>query len=134
GIAGVTLVSVVLGALVMIRGTVRPLDGLSGAMRELAEGNTALEVPFRGRKDEIGGMAAALQVFKEAALREREHAAAREREQAAVAARAQAVDRLCREFDGKVGNVLEVVRAAVGELESAAGRMSSMAGETTRQA
>ncbi|GIK99576.1 MAG: hypothetical protein BroJett029_37850 [Alphaproteobacteria bacterium] len=134
GIGGATLVSVMLGAFAMIRGTVRPLDGLSGAMSELAKGDTALEVPFRGRKDEIGGMAAALQVFKEAALREREHAAAREREQAAVAARAQAVDRLCKDFDGKVGDVLKVVRAAVGELQSAAGRMSSIAGETTRQA
>jgi methyl-accepting chemotaxis protein len=130
---GVTLILIVLSALAMIRAAVRPLDGMGAAMTALAGGDTAVEVPALGRRDEIGRMAQALQVFKETAIHEREHATAREREQAAIAARAAEVDRVCRTFDAKMNGVLEVVRGAVTDVQSTAGNMSSTAAETSRQ-
>jgi methyl-accepting chemotaxis protein len=48
--------------------TVNPLRRLTGAMAELANGRLETAVPERGRTDEIGDMAAALQVFKDNAL------------------------------------------------------------------
>jgi methyl-accepting chemotaxis protein len=50
----------------------RPLNRLTSAMKALAEDDLEVEVPDRGRRDEIGKMAAALQVFKENAVRIRE--------------------------------------------------------------
>ncbi len=129
----VTLGLVVAGAFAMIRGIVRPLDGMTTVMTTLATGDTNVEIPARDRQDEIGRMAGAVQVFKEAAIREREATAAREREQAAIAARAAAVERLCRSFDEKITGVLETVRGAVTSVQSAAGTMSSTAAETSRQ-
>ena len=47
----------------------RPLNSMAKAMHDLAEGNLSIEIPYRTRRDEIGGMAGALQVFKENALK-----------------------------------------------------------------
>jgi len=44
-----------------------PIRGLTGLMTRLAENDHSIEVPERERRDEIGAIARALQVFKEAA-------------------------------------------------------------------
>ncbi|ORE97499.1 methyl-accepting chemotaxis protein [Aurantimonas sp. 22II-16-19i] len=63
------------------RSIVGGLSLLGNAMRRLASGDKAIEIPGRQRGDEIGAMAGALQVFKESALAqdrlEREAEAAR---------------------------------------------------------
>ena len=46
----------------------KPIDSMTNAMRRLAEGDSSVEIPARGRKDEVGHMAEAVQVFKEAAI------------------------------------------------------------------
>ncbi len=45
-----------------------PVTAMTAAMRRLAGGDNTVDVPAVGRKDEIGGMAAAVLTFKEAAL------------------------------------------------------------------
>ncbi|MGQ3017549.1 methyl-accepting chemotaxis protein [Phenylobacterium sp.] len=45
-----------------------PINSMTSAMRRLAEGDSSVEVPARGRKDEVGEMAEAVQVFKDAAI------------------------------------------------------------------
>ncbi len=45
-----------------------PISAMTTAMRRLAEGDSSVEVPARGRKDEVGEMAEAVQVFKDAAI------------------------------------------------------------------
>ncbi|HWK68608.1 MAG TPA: methyl-accepting chemotaxis protein, partial [Rhizobiaceae bacterium] len=46
----------------------RPIDRLTAAMGKLAAGDNDTEIPAIGRRDEIGQMAAAVQVFKEAQI------------------------------------------------------------------
>ena len=46
---------------------VTPVAAMTNAMRRLAGGDHSIEIPGRGRKDELGEMADAVQVFKEAA-------------------------------------------------------------------
>jgi len=46
----------------------RPIKKVTHAIKEVADGNFQAEVPFAGRKDEIGEMAAAVAVFKENGL------------------------------------------------------------------
>jgi methyl-accepting chemotaxis protein len=45
-----------------------PLTRITGSMKELAEGAFDREIPYRSRADEIGKIAAALEVFRESAL------------------------------------------------------------------
>ena len=45
-----------------------PVTAMTAAMRRLAGGDNTVDVPAVGRKDEIGGMAAAVLTFKDAAI------------------------------------------------------------------
>jgi len=59
-------------ALLLARNIVRPLNQMSRQMNDLAIGGTNVDVRFRERLDEIGNMARALEVFKQAMLAVRE--------------------------------------------------------------
>ena len=60
---------VILGVrLILGRVVTRPLTGMTGAMQRLAEGDTTIEVPAQDRADEIGKIARALLVFRDAAV------------------------------------------------------------------
>ncbi len=86
-------ISAVLSAIALLllgmvaRGMARPIVAMTAAMKELVDGNHAIEIPAKERNDEIGGMAAALQVFKDNAIemerlaKEQELARAKEQEQ-----------------------------------------------------
>mgnify|MGYP002620896869 CR=1 FL=1 len=50
----------------------RPIRGLTETMKALAEGDLDIDIPFAGRKDEIGEMAAAVEVFKQNGVKVRE--------------------------------------------------------------
>ena len=59
----------VLGAVFFVlTGIANPIIGITAAMRRLAEGDTASEIPFAGRADEIGSMAEAVEIFRQAAI------------------------------------------------------------------
>ena len=68
---GFMLVACVLAAgavAISIVRVVRPIGRITQSMNGLANGDTASEVPFGGRKDEIGEMAAAVAVFRTNAI------------------------------------------------------------------
>ena len=54
--------------LILGRVVTRPLSGMTLAMRRLAQGDTTVEVPAQDRADEIGQMAEAVLVFRDAAI------------------------------------------------------------------
>ena len=60
---------IVLGAILYaIRGIARPIQIITRSMAGLAGGDTATAIPYGARKDEIGEMARAVEVFREAAI------------------------------------------------------------------
>ena len=70
-VIGSGLLSVVLASLLawLVAGAIsRPMNAMTTTMRALAAGDHHVTVPAIGQGDEIGDMAAAVQVFKEAAL------------------------------------------------------------------
>ena len=70
GTAGVVIM--VLGAVFGIgRSITRPLSRLTTGMKVLATGDTSQDVAFRNRRDEIGEMARAVEVFKTNAIEKR---------------------------------------------------------------
>src|SRR6202044_186183 len=52
-------------AMLIGKGIARPIVQTTAIMRELANGRTDIMIPHVQRRDEIGAMAAAVQVFKE---------------------------------------------------------------------
>ena len=64
---GSVLIAVILTWLV-VRSITKPMAELTSAMGRLADGDLEIEVPAQNKSDEIGQMAAAVQVFKENSL------------------------------------------------------------------
>ncbi|NNU69796.1 HAMP domain-containing protein [Rhizobium sp. WYCCWR 11152] len=65
GVAGL----LVLGAVAFVlTGIANPITGITASMRRLAEGDTDSEIPFANRADEIGSMAGAVEIFRQAAI------------------------------------------------------------------
>ncbi len=78
------MIIAVVGVLVLLQNSlVSPLVRIAGSMRVLAAGDTNVGVPGVGRKDEVGEMAAAVEVFRQNAI------ANRKLEEEAAAARGQ---------------------------------------------
>ncbi|WP_245824818.1 methyl-accepting chemotaxis protein [Sphingomonas azotifigens] len=66
GMAVLAIVLVIAGAiLVVTRSITLPLSAITGRMRSLAGGDTAAIIPGANRKDEIGAMAGALEIFRQ---------------------------------------------------------------------
>jgi methyl-accepting chemotaxis protein len=101
---------------------------MTGAMKDLAGGKLDVEVPGIGRRDEVGEMADAVEVFKNnASARGELEAEQKETEGRAVARRKADMDRLANEFEGAVGQIVETVSSASSELEASAGTLTSTA-------
>lgn len=79
----VVLLAVVLIGLTVWRSVAAPISRTAGAMRQLASGDLDVTVPGLGRRDEIGEIASAFDLFRENTIRkvneEREAAEARQR-------------------------------------------------------
>jgi methyl-accepting chemotaxis protein I, serine sensor receptor len=72
GVAAVTLASALGGIAYAIFGVTRPIGRISASMRNLASGDLESHIPFEGRADEIGEMAAAVEVFRQAGIANQE--------------------------------------------------------------
>ena len=82
-IAAIGLCTVLIGiafSWLIGRGITKPLQQLSAAMTRLARGDTALDIPATGHKDEIGDMARTVIVFRDNMIEREQLAAAQNRE------------------------------------------------------
>jgi methyl-accepting chemotaxis protein len=70
-LAGLVLIAIISFLMIKVW-LVRPVQSLSAVMERLAEGDLAADVSGVERKDEVGGMARAVQVFKDNGLRSRD--------------------------------------------------------------
>jgi methyl-accepting chemotaxis protein len=132
--AALAIALAVVAALGIGRGIARPIRSMTEAMQRLAEGDRSVEIPARGRRDEVGAMAEALQVFKDNAERAERLAGERAAEQAKRETRARAIEQLTGSFDSDVSGVLGMVANASVELESTAQAMTANAERTQGQA
>jgi methyl-accepting chemotaxis protein len=132
---GILVVLALLGTVAALigRSVTGPLRALDAAMRRLAAGDTAVEVPARGRTDEIGRMAGAVQVFKEALVAKQGSDARLAASADGSARRAEALDRLTRRFEAHVGGLTRELASAATQLEATAGAMTATAARTTER-
>ena len=133
-IALAVLLACVVGAILFsLRMLTRPLSRMTAVMGELAEGNTQIEVPARERRDEIGGMARAVQVFKDGLIRNAELAREQEAEMARKQERSQAIETATNSFKDQVTDAVANVRARVEGIKATADRSGTTMGSAGRQ-
>jgi methyl-accepting chemotaxis protein len=117
------------------RGISGPLNLLGGRMQALAGGELGGEIPGVGRGDEVGKMAAAVQIFKDNAvrMRELERAEAASREQAA-AERRSAMEGLAGDFERSVNGIVRSVSSAAAGMQTTAQSMKATASDASARA
>jgi methyl-accepting chemotaxis protein len=111
------------------------LGHLSKEMNLLAEGDLGISVSGIERKDEIGEMASAVQVFKDNAVRnkELEEESVKQKRQAEEESKAL-MNSMADNFEATVGTIVEGVSSSATEMQSTAKSMSTISKETTSQA
>ncbi|MGA1856445.1 CHASE3 domain-containing protein [Azospirillum sp. 11R-A] len=126
------LVAVAAG--LVLRGSIAtPIVAMTAAMARLAGGDRAVEVPGVGRRDEVGAMAEAVDVFKRNAIEADRLSAAQRAEEEAKARRAARLEELMRAFEGNVTAVVQSLSGAATQMQQSAGALTSTADETNRQ-
>jgi methyl-accepting chemotaxis protein len=135
-IFGVLAAAIAFGIVVayaLVSGVSRPITVMVEAMKKLASGDTNAVIPAQGRKDEVGAMADAVQVFKDNMITASRLEAEQKAEQGRKEQRQKAVDSYILDFDKSVGSMLEMVASASTELESTAKSMSATADSAQQQ-
>jgi len=132
-VAATALLSAGIG-LLLIRSICRPLQALTAAMSRLSRRDTEVPIPGIERRDELGAMAGAVQVFKDNMIsadrlagEQAEARAARERHSARL-------EELVAAFEAEVAQLVERLADAAGQMEATAESMTATAGATNDQA
>jgi methyl-accepting chemotaxis protein len=121
-------------AFLIARGITRPILGMVTTMDRLAAGDMAVDVAGQGRADEIGRMAAAVQIFKDnMSETERLRAAQSDLQKRAEAEKKAAMEGLAADFESAVGGIVKTVANAASEMQSAARTMQTAAEQTSER-
>jgi methyl-accepting chemotaxis protein len=107
----------------------RPLLAMTAAMRQLAEGDSSIDIPALQRADEIGEMARSVEVFRENAIKADAVQADQETERQKKDRRQHTIDSLTGGFDLHATTVLERVASSIAEMRATAAKMSGVATE-----
>ncbi|HVI89445.1 MAG TPA: HAMP domain-containing methyl-accepting chemotaxis protein [Dongiaceae bacterium] len=111
-----------------------PVRQMTSAMERLAGGDMKTEVPAKQRQDEIGEMAAALQVFKDNMIEtDRMRGEKLAADRLSEEQRRSTMLNLASKFEQNVGGVVDTVTTAASQLQSTAQNMSGTAQRTSQQ-
>ena len=133
-VAAIVLALIASVSIFLARGMSRAIRGMTGAMHELADGRLDVVLPGLGRRDEVGEIAAAVELFKTKAVEKAHDEAHRQEEEArsTATARKAAMQQLADQFEATVGRVVGTVSTTAGQLERAAGTLTNTADTTQR--
>ena len=131
-------VAIVVGLLVsflVVRSQIRaPLARLRQGMIALTSGNLEIVLAPPDTRDEIGDMAAALLIFRDALLANRQGAEADSRRAGEVKRRAERVFTLTRAFETGASDMLNELGASVEDVDAAANDVAARSGLTLEEA
>jgi methyl-accepting chemotaxis protein len=113
----------------------KPLGLLGARMQDLADGKLDGEIPGLGRGDEVGAMAASVQIFKDNAQRIRglEEAEAATQARAAAERRA-AMQNIASDFERSVTGIVRSVSTAAAGMQTTAQSMTATASDASARA
>jgi methyl-accepting chemotaxis protein len=134
GVSAAVLGFIAAGLLGVALGVVRPIVCMTSTMQKLATGDLAADIPFAHRQDEVGSMAGALLVFKQAAV---ENSRLREeqlqKEQEAALAKRVALHQMAETVERETGRSVDTASAATQGVERAASSLSEIARSLSAQ-
>lgn len=129
--ASATLLICVLAMVFSQIGIGRPLKIIAERVRRLAAGDLKGEIRYRGRKDEIGAIANAVQIFRESAVEKERLTGIATQEADTQALRRAALEALIGAFEVKARSVLDSFASAALDMSNTAEILSATAAETS---
>ncbi|WP_019644096.1 methyl-accepting chemotaxis protein [Novispirillum itersonii] len=111
----------------LTRMVARPVREMTATMEDLANGNLSVTIPGAGRTDEIGAMAATVEVFRRNAVERTRLEAEQAAASAAREERGKRIEALISGFDRDMVDVLNLVTSAATELEATAQALTTTA-------
>jgi methyl-accepting chemotaxis protein len=134
GLVGVAFLLVVGVSFVIGRSIVKPIGGMTVAMRKLAEGDTDTVIPARERGDEVGAMAQSVQIFKDSMI----ETARLRGEQDDLKMRAEGeklslLNTMADDFERGVRSSLDMLTQSTSEMRGTSQHMTETAEEANRQ-
>jgi methyl-accepting chemotaxis protein len=131
GASALTAAAGIVIALLIGRSIGRPIVAITRIMSTLAGGDTEVVIPAIKRRDEIGTMARAVEVFKQNAIAASQLNSADVQEQAEKKNRRQlSMDRHTQDFGSSISGVMALLVKAADAMRVVAGEMSEAALET----
>jgi methyl-accepting chemotaxis protein len=129
------LAAAALLAFLLGRGMSRPLTAITDVMNRLSSGDTDVTIPGGDRKDELGSMAGAVDVFRRnmieaRSLRDSQEAAKHQAEEEKKALQRQMADR----FEADVKSVVGAVARATEDMQRVAAKITESVNGTSAQA
>jgi methyl-accepting chemotaxis protein len=127
--------AIVVFSMVMVRTITRPLSMITGLMERLAEGDREISVPYIGKRDEVGKLARALDIFRRQAIalerqtEEQRQAEVRNAELLAAERRS-----IAGNFEARVMDLITGSFASSSDMHGTAKSMSNVANEALSQA
>jgi methyl-accepting chemotaxis protein len=147
GVTIIVLVMVACGIAAIALGVIRPIIRMTGVMTTLAEGANDIAIPSTGRKDEIGAMARAVEVFRDNArenekLRQQQEEDRRRNDEQLKTEMLQLTETLEHEVNETVGDIstqatkltenATVLSRTAADLRSMANEVTELVAATTR--
>ncbi len=137
---GIMMVGIIMAALGLAfsfligRSITRPLDGLAGVMKRLADGDTATRIPATGARDEIGAMARTVIVFRDTMIERERLAQSQVETNRTQAQRSDSVALTIAQFKRSVESALGKLRAASMKLEMSSSDVNKAADRVSGEA
>ena len=124
----------IVGSVSITRSIVRPIRSVTNIMQRLSAGDTEIKMKYRGRRDEIGQMIDAIEVFRRntleiQAMQNSNHKADEQR----VLKRKEEMNALAEEFENSVKTIAIRLAESVTVVRSNAETMSKAANDTSEQ-
>ncbi len=132
---GIAMVALGLGFSWLIgRSITRPLNGLAGVMKRLADGDTGARIPATTAHDEIGDMARSVIVFRDTTIEREKLAAIQAETSQAQELRASSTSLTIAQFKHSIEGVLAKLRAASMKLEMSSSDLNQAADTMSSEA
>jgi methyl-accepting chemotaxis protein len=132
GIVAISLVALTL-SLILGRLISRPVVAMASAVARLSEKDYSIAIPALGQKDELGKMAAAVDVLKQQSIRADQLADVQRQQQETKERRQNLIEDRITAFDRSVRSALDALTAASSNMHATAKNMSTIAEQSSRQ-
>lgn len=124
----------VIATIAIAKSIVGPIRSVTHIMKQLSAGDTKIKMGYRGRRDEIGQMIEAIEVFRRNTIEiQAMQDSHRESEEQRALNRKKEMDALAAEFEASVKNLTVQLAESVTVVRSNAETMSKAANDTSKQ-